>query len=118
MQHGKSPLARELTLYHHGVANPQIGSSLESFGKYSHDAMSAKKGHQAYRFLGNNSAAAAAYELYYGLEDVKPVAKKPSNTSLTPPPKVSSKAHSSLKMKNSADILDELASRNGLNSVK
>lgn len=116
MQHGKSPLARELTLYHHGVANANIGSSLESLGKYQHDAMTVKKGHQAYRFLGNNSAAAAAYELYYGLEDVKPVTKRPSGTSHTPPPR-SQKGHS-LKMKQSSEILEEVAMRNGLNSVK
>ena len=58
-------------LYHHGIVNPQICSSLESFGKYSYNGMSEKKGYQNYRFLGNNSAAAAAYEMYYGLEDVK-----------------------------------------------
>ena len=75
---GKSKLAKELTIFHHGVVNGQMGSSLESYGKYSNEP----KGYQNFRFLGNNSAAAAAYEMYYGLEDVKPVRKKNSITPL------------------------------------
>ena len=63
-----------MQLYHHGLVNAQLGSSLEAFDRHADlggSKASRKRSH--YAFLSNNSGSRAVYEMYYGLEDVQRV---------------------------------------------